>query len=124
MNRDNQFGGVTLDERLCGLTCNGPHGRSDHPGAGASIGGMEARTPQPGGFYRVPVELGGVIKGRRCIFPEKIHHLRCDSLFILEMNGFDDGFRRGTMPAACIGKEKKDVGLLRNGVLHLFFRVG
>ena len=50
---------------------------------------------------------------------EEVHHLGGDFIFVLQMNRFDDGFRRGAMSAAGVGEVEDNVRLSKRLLVHV-----
>ena len=122
--RDDQIRGVLLDERTRRLTCNGPHRGCKSTSPRPPVGGVEAGAPQMRRLDHVWVHFRSAIKWTRRVVLEEIHHLSSHLIRIFEMDGFDDGFRRGAMSAARVGEVKDDVWFFRNWKVHLYARSG
>ena len=106
-------------QRARGPAGDRPHRCGNHLRPGAAIRRMKACAPQLGRLDHVGIHIRCLVERDRGIVLEEVHHLGCNLAFVFEMNSFDDGFRRGAMPAACIGEVKDNVWFSSNRRFHL-----
>ena len=114
MNGNDQISRMSAHQGTRRLARDGPHGGGDETRLRASIGGVKAGTPQLAGFDHVRIHAPRRLNGGGRIIFEEIDHLDGDLIFVFKIDSFDDGFSRGTMSAAGIGKVKNNMGFSRS----------
>ena len=114
MNGDDKVGRMPANQRARRLTGNGPHGGRDEARLCAPIGGVETGAPKLRSFYHVRIHGAHAVKRRRGVILEEIHHFGGHLIFVFKLDGFDDGFSCGAMPAAGIGEVENNMRFSRS----------